>query len=69
MNEKQATWNWLNGFGVVYKKHLCQIREVHEGQETCDLVRLTTNELIHNVSLKEIVLESEYDWEDDDGRS
>lgn len=62
MTNRQATWLFANGGGVVYHNHLYQIRKVNSDKRTCLLVSLPYEYLVINVPLDEITAETEYDW-------
>ena len=66
MNRRQAVWTAVNGGGVVYHKHLYNIRHVDEVKDKCTLISLPYEYLVINVPLDEITAETEYDWNDAD---
>ena len=64
MNRRQAVWTAVNSGGVVYHKHLYNIRHVDEAKDKCTLISLPYEYLVINVPLDEITAETEYDWND-----
>ena len=67
MNRRQAVWISVNGGGVVYHKHLYNIRRVDEAKDKCTLISLPYEWLVLNVPLSKIIAEEDYDWNDGDG--
>lgn len=66
ISKKKAGWLWVNGAGVVYRRHIYQIDQVNKEDNKCTLIGLPHEELVFNVPLAELDEEWGYDWEDDD---
>ena len=62
MNRRQAVWTAVNGGGVVYHKHLYNIRHVDEAKDKCTLISLPYEWLVLNVQLSKSIAEEDYDW-------
>lgn len=66
MNRRQAVWTAVNSGGVVYHKHLYNIRHVDEAKDKCTLISLPYEWLVLNVPLSKIIAEEDNDWNDAD---